>query len=162
LASAEIPRLDRAGVAIHAKPWTAHNGGRFPKSAFQIRLADRVVECPAHQITPLGPGQTSVHFPAATCAACALRAACTTAATGRTITIHPQEALLQRLRTTAATATGRTTLRRRTAVEHSLARLDQLQGRRARYKGTRKNTLDLRRCAAVINLQRLARLDRAA
>jgi hypothetical protein len=162
LASPAIPRLDQAGVAIHAKPWTAHNGGRFPKSAFQIRLVERVVECPAQQRARIRPGSLSVQFPAATCTACALRAGCTTATDGRTITIHPQEALLQALRTTAATAAGRTTLRRRTAVEHSLARLDQIQGRRARYKGTRKNTLDLRRCAAVINLQRLARLDRAA
>ena len=45
---------------------------------------------------------------------------------------------------------------------HTLARLDQTQGKKARYKGTRKNTLDLRRCATVVNLQSLARLDRAA
>lgn len=32
-----------------------------------------------------------------------------------------------------------------------------VQGARARYKGARKNTLDLRRCAAVANLQRFAR-----
>jgi hypothetical protein len=40
-------------------------------------------------------------------------------------------------------------------VEHTLARIDQMQGKRARYKGTRKNTLDLRRIAAVHNLQQI-------
>jgi hypothetical protein len=80
----------------------------------------------------------------------------------RSITIHPHEALLQELRAPEQTAAGRTTLRRRTAVEHTLARLDRIQGRTARYKGTRKNMLDLRRRATVINLQRLARLDWAA
>jgi hypothetical protein len=162
LASEEIARLLAAGVTIHAKPWTAHNGGRFPKQAFTIRLADGLVECPAHQTAPRVAGRPSVQFPAATCLACTLRDACTTATAGRSVAIHPQEALLQQLRATAQTAAGRTTLRRRTAVEHTLARLDRIQGRKARYKGTRKNTLDLRRCATVINLQRLARLDRAA
>jgi hypothetical protein len=47
-------------------------------------------------------------------------------------------------------------------VEHSLARLDQTQGKKARYKGARKNTLDVRRCATVANLQHLARLKQAA
>jgi hypothetical protein len=32
-----------------------------------------------------------------------------------------------------------------------------MQGKRARYKGTRKNTLDLRRTAAVNNLQHIHR-----
>jgi hypothetical protein len=33
---------------------------------------------------------------------------------------------------------------------------------KARYKGIRKNTLDLRRVAVVTNLQRLARVPEAA
>ena len=49
-------------------------------------------------------------------------------------------------------------LRARTTVEHSLARVQLIQGGKARYKGLRKNTLDTRRVAAVINLQRVARL----
>ena len=57
---------------------------------------------------------------------------------------------------------GRASLRHRTTVEHSLARIEQIQGSKARYKGTRKNTLDLRRVAAVANLQRIARLPKAA
>jgi hypothetical protein len=162
LASPEIPALHARGVTIHAKPWTARNGERFPKQAFAIRLAEGIVECPAHQTAPIQPGRATVQFAAETCRACALRAACTPAADGRSISLHPQEALLQQLRAIAHTPDGRAVLRRRTTIEHSLARLDQTQGKKARYKGTRKNTLDLRRCATVVNLQRLARLEKAA
>jgi hypothetical protein len=162
LASPEIPTLHARGVTLHAKPWTARNGERFPKHAFVIRLADGIVECPAHQTAPIVPGRATVRFAADTCRACALRQACTTAAAGRSISLHPQEALLQQLRTTTQTPEGRAVLRRRTTVEHSLARLDQIQGTKARYKGMRKNTLDVRRCATVANLQRLARLNQAA
>jgi IS5 family transposase len=57
---------------------------------------------------------------------------------------------------------GRRRVRARATIEHSLARVQQIQGPRARYKGLRKNTLDVRRVAAVINLQRVARLRMAA
>jgi transposase len=162
LASAEIPTLHARSVTLHAKPWTARNGERFPKHAFAIRLADGVVECRAHQTAPIVPGRATVQFAADPCRACTLRQACTTAADGRSISLHPQEALLQQLRATTRTPDGRAVLRRRTTVEHSLARLDQIQGKKARYKGVRKNTLDVRRCATVANLQRLARLKQAA
>jgi hypothetical protein len=162
LASAAIPALYARGVTLHAKPWTVRNGDRFPKHAFTIRVTDGLVICPAQQTAPIVPGRSTVQFAAATCRACALRAACTTAADGRSISLHPHEALLQQLRAAMHTPDGRATLRYRTTVEHSLARLDQIQGRKARYKGTRKNTLDVRRCATVTNLQSLARIKHAA
>ena len=162
LGSTEVPVLHARGVRLHVKPWTAHNGDRFPKQAFTIRIVDGTVECPAHQVVPIRPGARTVRFPAATCRTCPRQPACTTAPHGRSIALHPQEALLQQLRATARTPEGRAELRCRTTVEHSLARLDQIQGSRARYKGTRKNTLDVRRCATVANLQSLARIKRAA
>jgi hypothetical protein len=162
LSSPEIAVLHARGVTLHAKPWTARNGERFPKHAFTIRLAAGIVECPAHQTASIVSGRATVRFPAETCRACALRDGCTTAADGRSIALHPQEALLQELRAKMRTPDGRADLRHRTTVEHSLARLDQMQGKKARYKGARKNTLDVRRCATVVNLQRLARLERAA
>jgi hypothetical protein len=162
LASSEVPALHARGVALHTKPWTAKNGDRFPKHAFAIRLADGLVECPAQQIAPILPGRARVQFAAETCRACVLRDACTTAADGRSVSLHPQEPLLQQLRTTMQTPEGGAVLRRRTTVEHSLARLDQIQGSKPRYKGSRKNTLDVRRCATVANLQSLARMKQAA
>jgi len=42
-------------------------------------------------------------------------------------------------------------------VEHVLAHLSRKQGRRARYLGVRKNVFDLRRHAAVVNLEAIHR-----
>jgi Transposase DDE domain/Transposase domain (DUF772) len=163
LASPRVGALHADGVAIRAKAWTSANGGRFPKQAFTIDLAAAVVTCPAQQVAAIPPGVRTLHFAAATCQPCALRPACTTATRGgRSLALHPQEALLQGLRAAQHDPAGRAALRERTTVEHSLARIDQIQGATARYTGARKNTLDLRRTAVIANLQRLARLPRAA
>jgi hypothetical protein len=164
LGSPTVAALDAAGTAIRAKAWTHHNGGRHPKQAFTIDLAQQQVTCPAAVTVPIRPPATSVHFPGPICDACHQRAACTVAPAGRgrSITLHPQERLLQTLRVDMRTPDGRARLRERVRIEHSLARLDRLQGSRARYKGARKNTLDVRRCAAVANLEQTARLKTAA
>jgi IS5 family transposase len=162
LGSPVIADLSAQGVTIRAKAWTSVNGGRFPKQAFTIQLAERRVTCPAEQTVPIPAGATTVHFAAAVCQPCPLRAACTTTIRGRSVAIHPQEALLQTLRAAQQQPAGRAHLRHRTTIEHSLARVHHIQGPRARYKGLRKNTLDLRRVAVVANLQRIARIPKAA
>jgi IS5 family transposase len=161
LASPTVGALAAAGVTITAKPWPTRNGDRFPTHAFAIDLGRGEVRCPAGATAGLAPGATAAHFPAATCQRRAQRPACTTARR-RSIAIHPQEALLHTLRARQQTSAGRAPLRQRTAVEHALARVQQLHGPRARYKGVRKNTLDVRRIAAVTNLQRIARVPKAA
>ncbi len=162
LGSPHVGTLHAQGVTIRAKAWTSANGGRFPKQAFLIQLAEQRVLCPAPQTAPIPTGAATVRFAATKCQPCALRAACTTATGGRSIALHPQEALLQRLRVEQHQPEGRARLRQRTTVEHSLARVNQIQGPKARYKGIRKNTLDVRRVAVVANLQRIARLPQAA
>lgn len=163
LGSPAIGRLHAAGVTIRAKAWTSTNRGRFPKQVFTLNLPEGQATCPAGQRTAIPAGAVTIHFPATACVPCALRAQCTTAARGgRSIALHPQEALLQQLRQAQQHPDGRVHLRARTTVEHSLARVQQIQGPKARYKGLRKNTLDARRVAAVINLQRVARLPVAA
>jgi len=163
LASPAIADLHAAGVGIRAKAWTSRNGDRFPKHAFAIDLAAGRVTCPAAQTIAIPRGAATVHFPATTCQPCPQRAACTTTRRGgRSITVHPQEALLQTLRTAQQDVAGRAQLRLRTTIEHALARVQQIQGHKARYKGLRKNTLDLRRVSAVANLQSVARQPIAA
>lgn len=163
LGSPAIGALHAQGVAIRAKAWTSPNGGRFPKQAFPIQLAEARIICPAQQTARIPAGATTVQFPVTVCQPCPRRADCTTARTGgRTIAIHPQEALLQTLRAQQHQPAGRARLRQRTTIEHSLARVQHIQGPRARYKGVRKNTLDVRRVAAVTNLQRIARLPKVA
>lgn len=162
LASPRVAELRARGVAIRCKPWRSRNGEHFAKERFELRLDEARVVCPAGVSTTIG-GSLIARFPASACGACALRAQCTTSKHhGRSVTIHPDEEFLLQLRRELATPDGRATLRERTTVEHSLARLGRIQGPRARYKGTRKNALDVRRCAAVDNLQTLARLREAA
>ena len=87
----------------------------------------------------------------------ARRARCTTSSNGRSVAIHPDEELLAELRQRQQTAEVRQELRERVAAEHALARVGHWQGRRARYRGTRKNLFDLRRVAVAHNLHVIAR-----
>lgn len=105
---------------------------------------------------PFVPGGT-VHFPKEACEQCPLKSQCTTSSQGRSVSIHPDEALLLELRKRQQTPEGRTKLRERTAVEHTLAHVGRWQGRCALYRGLRKNLFDLRRCAVVHNLHVMAR-----
>src|SRR5881275_3207207 len=93
------------------------------------------------------------------CVQCPLQAQCTTSPKGRSVSIHPDEALLVELRQRQLTPAGRAQLRERVAVEHTLAHIGHWQGERARYRGLRKNLFDLRRCAVIHNLHVLARSE---
>ena len=144
-------------LAIFCKAWRVRNTtGRFPKGQFTLDFAAGQLTCPASVSMPFQPGKT-VHFPKDTCAACPLRARCTTSSNGRSVSIHPDEALLADLRQRQQTPAGRAKLRERVTVEHTLAHVGHWQGRRARYRGTRKNLFDLRRVAVVHNLHVIAR-----
>jgi transposase len=144
-------------LAIYCKAWRVRNtGGRFAKDQFSLDFDTGQLTCPAGVAMPFAPGRT-VRFPAGTCAACPLRARCTTSTHGRSVSIHPDEALLAELRERQQDPDGRAKLRERVAVEHALAHVGHWQGRRARYLGTRKNLFDLRRVAVVHNLHIIAR-----
>jgi len=144
-------------LAIFCKAWRVRNtGGRFAKDQFTLDFAAGQLTCPAGVAMPFEPGKT-VRFPKDTCAACPLRARCTTSSHGRSVAIHPDEALLAELRQRQHTHEGRAKLRERVAVEHALAHVGHWQGRRARYLGTRKNLFDLRRVAVVHNRHVIAR-----
>jgi hypothetical protein len=144
-------------LAIYCKAWRVRNtGGRYAKDQFSIDFATGQLTCPAGAAIPFEPGKT-VRFPKNTCAACPLQARCTTSSNGRSVAIHPDEALLAQLRRRQQTPEGRAQLRERVQVEHALAHIRHWQGRRARYLGTRKNLFDLRRNAVVHNLHVIAR-----
>lgn len=164
LASKVIEDLQVRGVEIRCKPWRSRNGSRFPKGRFAVDLVAGTATCPSKVTVPIRTSAKG-HRKATwgrNCEACSLREACTGAEKGRSIQIHPQEELHQQLRDRQATPEGRAALRERVVVEHALARLQQLQGSRARYKGTRKNTMDVRRYAALNNLYEVDRHLKAA
>jgi hypothetical protein len=155
--SSDLVRDRAPGLAIYCKAWRVRNtGGRFAKDQFTIDFHTRQLTCPAGTAMPFRPGKT-IHFPKHTCAACPLRARCTASSNGRSVAIHPDEELLTELRQRQQTPDGRAKLRERTKVEHALAHVGYWQGRRARYRGTRKNLFDLRRSAVVHNLHIIAR-----
>ena len=143
-------------LAIYCKAWRVGNAGRFTKADFRIDFDTGQLTCPNDVVMPFEPGR-SVQFPKHACAVCPLRARCTTSSTGRSVAVHPDEALLVELRQRQQTPHGRARLRERTKVEHSLAHIGHWQGRRARYLGPRKNLFDLRRAAVVHNLHVIAR-----
>jgi hypothetical protein len=156
--SSTLVRERPTDLLIYCKAWPVRNGTRFLKTAFELDWEQQRIRCPNQQEMPFEPGGT-VHFPAEVCAACPLREQCTSSPRGHSVSIHPDEALLGELRQRQLSAAGRTKLRERVAVEHTLAHVGYWQGRRARYRGSRKNLFDLRRCAVVHNLHVLARLE---
>ena len=141
---------------IYCKAWPVRQGPRFAKTAFVLDWTAQTLTCPNAVSLPFVPGGT-VHFPAETCATCPLRERCTSSTQGRSVSIHPDAHLLQEPRERQHTPQGRASLRERVAVEHTLAHVGRWQGRRARYRGQRKNLFDLRRVAVVHNLHVLQR-----
>ncbi len=158
LSSPVVPAVRKAGGAVLCRPWGLTRGEVFSKQDFKLNLRDRTITCPAGHRQSFYLG-TVVEFAAAACDRCPVRAQCTTAAPGRgrTVSIGEDEPFQHRLRQRAATRAGRAQLRQRVGVEHRLAHLGARQGRRARYKGIRKNLFDVRRTAAVLNLQTMQR-----
>jgi hypothetical protein len=154
--SSHLVRERSDDLQVYCKAWPVRQGSHFHKQAFALDWQRQIIRCPAAQEMPFVPGGV-VHFPKETCAQCPLNAQCTTSAKGRSVSIHPDEALLVELRQGQQTPQGRSKLRERVAVEHTLAHVGRWQGRRARYRGLRKNLFDLRRCAVVHNLHVLAR-----
>lgn len=147
------------------------NKAHFPKEDFEIDLESGTCTCPAGQITRRvsrvttrtdSSGRThqaqGFRFHGATCGKCQLRSACVAAGKGkgRTVTLHPQEALLQQARALQHSEAFAQYRKRRQVSEHRLARLVQLGIRQARYFGRAKTLFQLLMAAAVANLTLVA------
>lgn len=144
-------------LTVYCKAWQVRNGKLFTKTAFTLDWDNQTICCPNQVTLPFAVGG-KVQFPKHICASCSLRESCTTSRTGRSVSIHPDEPLFQELKQRQLTPAGRTKLRERVAVEHSLSHIGRWQGDQARYVGTRKNLFDLRRTAVVHNLHVLAKI----
>lgn len=166
IASPAVAEVIAQGGEVICKPWSSYNSrnkDHFTKADFKINLRAMTITCPAGETEDIILG-SDVAFDVETCRSCPLLAKCTTAKGrhGRTVQISEDEHLQRKLRELTKTAAGRARLRQRTAVEHGLAHLGQRQGRRARYRGTRKNIYDVRRAAVVQNLETIDRRLSAA
>lgn len=155
LASPAVAALHQSGVVINSRAWRTTNNGLFRKEDFRIQLRRRRVICPAGATATITPNGQAFFDPK-DCGTCPLKSRCTNAPK-RSMTLHPQEDLLIQLRARAKTRKGRAELRKRTGVEHRLARIGAIHGNRARYRGLRMNELDLNRAAALANLLETAR-----
>jgi len=159
-----ISDLNDAGYEVIAKvPPAVNRDGRFSKDDFVVDLAARTVTCPAGQVAAIRlgvDGDGKAAFGAA-CASCPQRARCTTSPAGRTIGIHPREAVLQRAKRFQATPEWQTAYRQtRPRVERKIAHFVRAVwgGRRARTRGTDRVTSDAVTRAAAVNWARLATL----
>ena len=160
-----------AGRTLIAKVPGRPNKACFPKEDFQIDLEAGTCTCPAgnvtHTLRTFGTrtnrlGRTylarSFQFDPAVCGVCPLRSQCVAAryGAGRTVALHPQEALLQQARDFQRSEGFAEYRRLRQAAEHRLARLVQLGVRQSRYFGRAKTRFQLLMAAAVANLTLVA------
>ncbi|MDO8673492.1 MAG: IS1182 family transposase [Dehalococcoidia bacterium] len=160
-----------AGRKMTAKVPDRPNTAYFAKEDFQIDLETTTCTCPAGQecqtVMPNGKRRDregndvqlqAFHFDAAVCAACVMRPQCVKAepGKGRTVSIHPQERLLQEARAFQKSEAFGPYRKSRQAAEHRIARLMQLGMRQARYFGRTKTLFQLLLAATVANLTLVA------
>ncbi|MGH2676215.1 MAG: IS1182 family transposase [Actinomycetota bacterium] len=157
--------MAQAGAELVAKaPPTSNSHGGFPKEAFTIDLVRGSATCPAgiettrkwHRRTT---GEVQFRFPAEVCAACPLRAQCTSSPRGRKVTIGRYEQLLAEARARQRTQKFKQVYNaKRPTVERVISRLVRRGGRKARYRGRDKIAAQVTLKAASENLLRLLRL----
>jgi Transposase DDE domain len=156
--------LDDAGFEVVSRcPPVRNSTGGFTKDHFAVDLDAGTVTCPADRTVAIrfslrGGGKASFK---PHCTHCPLRAQCTPSHRGRTIAIHPQEALLQRARVEQTDADWTAGYRAdRPIVERKIAHFVRRAwgGRKARTRGKARVSTDVDTRAAAINWARLATL----
>ncbi len=150
-----LAALAAAGHTAVIKPWPLRPAvpGGFTVDDFSIDEATGTVTCPNGITRPISRTR-AVTFGAA-CRGCPLRARCTTAADGRSLRLHPHDALQREHRARAADPDFQATYRRhRPMIERSIAWVTRGH-RRVPYRGVLKNDAWLHLRVAAVNLRRL-------
>jgi IS5 family transposase len=131
--------------------------GGFTLDDFTVDEAAGTVTCPAGT-TRLITARRNVTFGAA-CRGCLLRARCTTAKDGRSLELHPRDALLRAARAdwAARPALREDYRKHRPNVERVISQVASRGGRRVklRYRGVDNNNAWLKRRTAALNLRNL-------
>jgi hypothetical protein len=155
--------ITRAGHTPIIKPWPLRPAveGGFTLDDFPVTepTADQPgsVSCPNGHTRPLSRTRTATF--GALCRSCPLRARCTTSKTGRSMRIHPHDAITRAHRQRAHDPEFQATYRRhRPMVERSISWLTAGGNRRLRFRGTTLNDLWLHHRVAGLNLRRLLTL----
>jgi hypothetical protein len=131
--------------------------GGFTIDDFTVDEAAGLVTCPAGLARPIS-ARRYVTFGAG-CTGCPLRARCTTAKTGRTLQLHPHDAVLRAARAAwAAQPSLREDYHKdRPHVERVISHVASRGGRRLklRYRGVTRNNAWLKHRTAALNLRNL-------
>lgn len=134
-------------------PLRAPVPGGFTADDFVIDFDARTVTCPANHTLPIPPSG-GVGF-RSRCRTCPLASRCTTAVSGRKLTLSFHEPLLRAARRDARDPQWQAEYRQhRPMVERSIAWLTR-SNRKVRYRGTIKNDHWLHHRAAALNLRRM-------
>jgi hypothetical protein len=138
-----------AKVAVHGRR------DQISKDQFKIDLDEMTCTCPTGQITRKLVSQGSwkdkdgdkhkgqaFRFDRKVCVDCPLRVGCikTKAHRGRTVSLHPQEGLLQKAKAFQKSEAFKPYCQLRQVAEHRIARLMQLGMRQARYVGPKRRS----------------------
>ena len=159
-----------AGRELVARVPSGGNRGYYPKEDFAIDLEVMTCCCPAgHVCTTVRRGKQkgrdgrvqarlTFEFEPDVCGHCAVRTLCVAArpGKGRSVSVHPQERLLQEARALQESAGYAPYPKMRQVVEHRLARLVQLGMRKARYFGRQKALFQLLLASTLANLTLVA------
>lgn len=152
LASEQVVERHAHGLKVISKPPSPPRSPHYTKQKFDVDFAGGTITCPGGAVAPLRLDKT-ISFPRHVCRECEHRDACVgkDAKRGRQIRLSPNEQWYREMAAELATPEGRAQRRERTPVEHALARVDSIQGDRARFLGLEKNQFDLERTAVVNN-----------
>jgi Transposase DDE domain len=158
-----LAELQDAGFTPIIKPWPlrAPVEGGFTLDDFTVIEPTGgqpgTASCPNGHTRPM-TGNRTVTF-GALCRGCPLRARCTTSSSGRTLRLHPHDAIIRAHRRHAEDPQFQATYRQhRPMVERSIAWLVAGGNRRLRFRGTALNDLWLHHRIAGLNLRRLLAL----
>ena len=144
---------DTAIKPINPKPRIP---GGLTRDDFTIDTDAQTVTCPAGHTKAIKSG--AARF-GALCRGCPLRARCTTAASGRSVTVDAHHHRRQANKTRfAQPATQGAYQQHRPMAERSIAWLTRNKARRVPYRGVAANHLWLTTRAAAVNLVRLTNL----
>jgi Transposase DDE domain/Transposase domain (DUF772) len=154
-----LDTLQQAGHTAIIKPWPLRPAvpDGFTLDDFTGNDQAGTVTCPRGLTTRITRTRKAIF--GGRCADCPLRARCTSAARGRTLTLHPHHALQRAHRQRATDPDFQTLYRaKRPLVERVIAWLVADGNRRVPFRGTRPNDQWLHHRAAALNLRRLLTL----
>ena len=144
-------------AVLKPKPLQAAIPGGFTIDDFTLDQAAGTLTCPNGLIRPITPSRKVVF--GAACRPCPLRQRCTTAKSGRTLTVHPHDGLLRQARRqwTTDPQLHNDYRQHRPNVERVISQLASRGGRRLRlrYLGVVANNAWLKRRTAALNLRNL-------